>query len=83
MFFYWWKFPTQPWRRIKRTNFPPTDVLGIPEVWIVNLIDETIEIYREPHLAGYASKTILRSGDKATPQAFADVEVDVTGLLKK
>ena len=56
---------------------------GIPEVWIVNLIEETIEIYREPHLAGYASKTILRSGGKATPQAFADVEVNVTELLKK
>ncbi|MGA2868162.1 MAG: Uma2 family endonuclease [Verrucomicrobiota bacterium] len=56
---------------------------GIPEVWIINLIEETIEIYREPHLAGYASKTILRSGGKARPQAFADVEVDVTELLKK
>ena len=56
---------------------------GITEVWIVNLIEETIEIYREPHLAGYASKTILRSGDKAKPQAFTDAAVDVAELLAK
>jgi Uma2 family endonuclease len=26
---------------------------GIAEVWIVNLVDQTIEVYREPHFAGY------------------------------
>src|ERR1017187_5808317 len=46
---------------------------GIAEVWIVNLTDRTIEVYREPHFAGYGSKTILRSGDKACPVAFPDI----------
>ena len=56
---------------------------GIAEVWIVNLADLTIEIYREPNFTGYGSKTILRPGDKAIPQAFPDVSVEVAELLKQ
>jgi Uma2 family endonuclease len=56
---------------------------GVQEVWIVNLPERVIEVYREPHFTGYASKTILRAGDQAKPQAFPDVVVDVAGLLKQ
>jgi Uma2 family endonuclease len=56
---------------------------GIAEVWIVNLVDQTIEVYREPHFTGYGSKTSLRAGDQAKPQAFPDVTVDVAELLKR
>lgn len=56
---------------------------GISEVWIVNLREESIEVYREPHFTGYGSKTILRAGDQANPQAFSDVAVDVAELLKR
>jgi Uma2 family endonuclease len=55
---------------------------GITEVWIVNLIDRTIEIYYEPNFTGYGKTTILRSGDKASPLAFPDVCVNVADLLK-
>ena len=56
---------------------------GIAEVWIVNLNELTVEIYREPNFAGYASKTIVRAGDQASPQAFPDAAVDVAELLKR
>ena len=56
---------------------------GISEVWIVNLIDETVEVYREPHLTGYAGKTVLRAGEQATVAAFPDVKVDIADLLKR
>jgi Uma2 family endonuclease len=56
---------------------------GVPEVWIVNLSDLTLEIYREPHFTGYASKTILRAGDQVSPQEFPDAVVDVAELLKR
>jgi Uma2 family endonuclease len=56
---------------------------GIAEVWIVNLNESTIEVYRDPHFTGYGSKTILRSGDQAAPQAFPEVAVDVAELLKR
>lgn len=56
---------------------------GIPEVWIVNLTDPTVEIYREPHYTGYGSRTVLRAGDTAKPLAFPDVAVDVAELLRR
>jgi len=56
---------------------------GVAEVWIVNLIDATIEVYREPHFTGYGSKTILRAGDTIAPLAFPDAAVDVAELLRR
>ena len=55
---------------------------GIAEAWIVNLNEETIEVYREPHFTGYGSRNILRSGQKAAPRAFPDAALDVAELLK-
>jgi Uma2 family endonuclease len=56
---------------------------GIMEVWLVNLRDWTLEIFREPHFTGYRSKTVLRAGDQAKQLAFPDAAVDVAELLKK
>jgi Uma2 family endonuclease len=57
---------------------------GIAEVWIVNLADLRVEIYREPHFTGYgSSETVLGAGDQARPQAFANVAVEVAELLKR
>ncbi len=56
---------------------------GISEVWIVNLEEQTLEVYREPHLTGYASTTVLSPGEKARPLAFPDAAVDVAELLKR
>lgn len=55
---------------------------GIPEVWIVNLNDQTVEVYREPHFTGYASTTTLRSGQKTAPRTFPDAVVDISELLR-
>jgi Uma2 family endonuclease len=56
---------------------------GIAEVWIVNLNDLTVEVYREPNFTGYGNKTILRAGQQAAPLAFPDAIVDVAELLKR
>ena len=56
---------------------------GVAEVWIVNLNDATIEVYREPHFTGYGGKTVLRAGDSIAPLAFPDAVVDVAELLKR
>ena len=40
---------------------------GIAEVWIVNLNDATIEVYREPNFTGYGCRTVLRAGGQARP----------------
>lgn len=54
---------------------------GIPEVWIIDLLEQTIEIYRQPHAAGYGSIAVLRAGEKASPQPFPDAEVNVADLF--
>ena len=56
---------------------------GIAEVWIVNLPNATIEVYRDPHFTGYGSKSVLGVGDQVAPQAFPDAVVGVTELLKR
>jgi len=55
---------------------------GIREVWIINLPDQAVEIFRDPHYEGYASTEILRPGAQARPLAFPDVAVDVAALLR-
>lgn len=57
--------------------------VGIPEVWIVNLIQLTIEVYREPHFTGYGKKSVLRAGDGIAPVAFPDAALDISELLKR
>jgi hypothetical protein len=49
----------------------------------VDLNEEVIEVYRQPRGAGYDSKMILKLGDKASPQPFPDVLVDVDDLLRR
>ena len=55
---------------------------GIAEVWIVNLIDRTLEIYREPHFTGYAHKQVLQDGESAAPAHFADAIIEVAKLFR-
>jgi Uma2 family endonuclease len=56
---------------------------GIAEVWIVNLNNATVEVYRDPHLTGYGSRTVLEAGDKVAPQAFPDAVVDIAELVRR
>ena len=53
------------------------------EVWIVNLIDAAIEVFREPHFTGYGGKTLVRAGDTIAPPAFPDAAMDVAELLRR
>jgi Uma2 family endonuclease len=54
---------------------------GIAEVWIVNLDDGTLEVYREPNFDGYASIQILHKDDKVAPAQFPDAVLEVADLL--
>jgi len=55
---------------------------GVSEVWIVNLQEGIVEVYREPELSGYRSVTPLRPGDRVNPVDFPDVVVDIARLLR-
>jgi Uma2 family endonuclease len=54
---------------------------GVPEYWIVNLVDDVIEVYREPGADGYARVTRHgREGELRVP-GFEDVVVRVGAVL--
>jgi Uma2 family endonuclease len=55
---------------------------GIRELWIVNLPDQHVEIYREPQLDGtYATNLIVGRGGVLTPQAFPALQLPVAYIL--
>jgi len=43
---------------------------GIPEFWIVNLVDKQVEVYSKPSGREYAETTIFKAGDEL-PLSFA------------
>lgn len=53
---------------------------GIAEVWILNVPQKQLEIYRQPQFLGYESKTILQTGE-AAPARFPDATIDVRQLV--
>jgi len=55
---------------------------GIPEVWLVALVDGWMEVYREPSPTGYQSIQRVLPGEIVSPFAFPDVMLDVSVILK-
>ena len=53
---------------------------GVPEVWIVDLSDSAVEVYRAPRDGAYASRKRLTRGLLA-PALVPRATVDVAGLL--
>ena len=45
---------------------------GIAEVWIVNLNEDCIEVYREPSLSGYNKNIVFKRGQKIAPEFYGD-----------
>jgi Uma2 family endonuclease len=55
---------------------------GIRELWIVNLPDQQVEVYRQPQLDGtYGDTAVLDTGAVVTALAFPAVQIAVGQLL--
>lgn len=67
----------------REEKLPAYGRAGVSEVWLVNPQEEVIEVYREPHFTGYASKLVLHTGDEARPRSFPDATVAVAELLAR
>jgi len=65
----------------QQTKAPLYARAGIPELWIVNLIDRVIEVYREPSPEGYQSVRIMRRGETIQPVSFPDLSIAVNDVL--
>jgi Uma2 family endonuclease len=54
---------------------------GVPEYWVVNLVDELVEVHTEIVRGTYARVTPYRRGDKVELPALAGVTVRVDDVL--
>ncbi len=54
---------------------------GVPEVWIVDLPAEVIEVHRHPTPTGYAQMERIGRGGAVAPAAFPDIALSVDTIL--
>lgn len=54
---------------------------GIPEYWIVNLVQEILEVYREPRDGAYQTKIVLKPSERISPVPWPDLDMQVSELL--
>lgn len=54
---------------------------GIREVWIVNLVDRVLEVYREPKDGGYRVKLDRAASETMSPLALPTVELALAAIL--
>jgi Uma2 family endonuclease len=54
---------------------------GIREYWIVNLVDDCIEVHRDPHGGGYRDVRTAGRGDTIRMLAFPQVELTTDEIL--
>jgi Uma2 family endonuclease len=68
--------------RYDRTvKLPLYALAGIPEVWLVNLTQDTIEVYRDPEDGAYLESNQFRTGGSVSTQAFPNLRLAVEELL--
>lgn len=54
---------------------------NIPEVWLVDLIGEAVEVYRNPSGGRYTEIRIAPRGQEVAPSAFPDLALAVDAIL--
>ena len=65
-------------RRVKSKLYAKA---GIREMWLVNLVDRSIEVYRDPSPDGYRSVVSVGPGGTVSPLAFPDIVLRVDDML--
>ncbi|MBN1874811.1 MAG: Uma2 family endonuclease [Anaerolineae bacterium] len=54
---------------------------GIQEFWIVNLVEQRLEVYTAPTHHGYGQQRWLWTEDEISPLAFPDIHLPVSEIL--
>jgi Uma2 family endonuclease len=54
---------------------------NVPEVWIVNLSNDVIEVYSQPHAGKYKILTEARRGDSITVRTIPSLTVEAKDIL--
>ena len=54
---------------------------GIPEFWIANIPDGTVEVYTDPSDGEYRTRRVFGAEDDISPSAFPDVTLQVSRIV--
>lgn len=65
----------------RRVKVPLYAAAGIPEVWVVDLVNAAVEAYREPDARGYRRIERLERGAALQPVGLTGVSVAVDDIL--
>lgn len=65
----------------RRVKGPLYGAAGIPEYWIVNLVEGVVEIRRGPHADGYTTTTRHDRGEALVLPGFPDVSIAVGEII--
>jgi Uma2 family endonuclease len=65
----------------QKIKLPRYAAAGIPEVWIEDLKNEVLHVYRDLSGKTYKSVQMLHPGDSVSPVAFPDITFQVDELL--
>jgi Uma2 family endonuclease len=68
-------------RKDRDAKGPLYAAAGIPEYWIVNLVDGVLEVYTDPTPSGYQARETYGRDAEVAPRAFPDVMVRVGEIL--
>jgi Uma2 family endonuclease len=66
----------------RMTKLPRYAAAGIVEVWIVNLVNEQVEVYRLPSIDEYSAHSVFGRGEVLAPAALPDVAIGVDEILR-
>ncbi|HEV7405051.1 MAG TPA: Uma2 family endonuclease [Chthoniobacteraceae bacterium] len=67
----------------REEKLPAYARVGIPEVWIVNLVRRVIEIFVDPAQGKYAGSEQVEFGGTVRSRALADVEIDTAEFFDR
>jgi Uma2 family endonuclease len=54
---------------------------GIPEVWLINLLEETIEIYTRPLDDTYQEMLVIKRGESLVAKSIPNLTIDANAVL--
>ena len=54
---------------------------GIPEYWVVNLVDRVLVVFRDPGDGSYRTRSTLEPGARVAPGSWPDLELDIASLF--
>ena len=66
-------------RGLKRSIYARS---GVPEYWIVNLVDKSIEVYSNPADGDYTSNRCVAHSESVSPSRFPEISLRVASIVK-